>query len=818
MARKKNIAAGQNAVIYARYSSHNQREVSIEQQVRECMKHAAELGLHVVGTYEDRAISGKTDKRPNFQRMMRDAEKGKFQAVVAWKSNRIGRNMLQAMVNEAKLEDCGVKVFYAEEDFDDTAAGRFALRNMMNVNQFYSENMAEDITRGLYDNASKCMANGRQPLGYKRGEDGRVVLDEANAAVVREIFTRVAAGDLFVDIARDLNAQGIKTSKGANWNKGSFQSICQNERYRGIYIYGDVRVADGIPRIVSDDLWYRVQEAMRMKKNPVGTRHRVGAEDYLLTGKLRCGHCGSYMTGVSGTSRNGELHYYYTCQKRRTEHACDKKNIRRDVIEPAVAQAIKMYCLTDDVIEWMADRTVEYWKKHDNDLQIEALEQQLEENKKATSNMLKAIEMGIITEATRTRMVELETEQSRLSVQLNAAKEDVVKIDREQIISYLELLQQGDIHDRDFQMELFKNFLVAVYVYDDNRMKLVFSCMGDQNSVEIPLETGEDPPDGGLSPDAKMFVLTPDSSTRSERHHTLCGAFFVLHCSRKTQKNFCPLPQPARNGLFCARMADHGRRNLCYNIKNREAEGTGGAAMNLQTAIVEDSKPDAERLKQLLKKAFENENISCNCFASGDEFLRAGGREGYQVVFLDICMEGTNGIETAQRLRAADPDLLIVFVTSSPEYVWDAFPVHPFDYLLKPYKEEKVEQLAGELRRVLCRQQPELEVRIARQIVRLPLTKIYYATAQNHYVRVVTDDGECRATANFAQVQEQLQTQPEFLVCNRGVIINMSKVLRFEGDCIEMLDGTHLPVRQKDKNSLLAQFTQYQFRGMQREF
>ena len=141
-------------------------------------------------------------------------------------------------------------------------------------------------------------------------------------------------------------------------------------------------------------------------------------------------------------------------------------------------------------------------------------DRQLEENKKATSNMLKVIEMGIITEATRTRMVELETEQSRLSVQLNVAKEDVVKIDREQIISYLELLQQGDIHDRDFQMELFKNFLVAVYVYDDNRMKLVFSCMGDQNSVEIPLETGEDPPDGGLSPDAKMFVLTPDSSTK----------------------------------------------------------------------------------------------------------------------------------------------------------------------------------------------------------------------------------------------------------------------------------------------------------------
>ena len=514
MARKKNTAAGLDAVIYARYSSHNQREVSIEQQVSECMKHAADLGLHIIGTYEDRAISGKTDKRPRFQMMMRDAEKGKFQAVVAWKSNRMGRNMLQAMVNEAKLEDHGVKVFYAEEDFDDTAAGRFALRNMMNVNQFYSENMAEDISRGLYDNASKCMANGKQPLGYKRGEDGRVVLDEANAVVVREIYAHVAAGELFVDIARDLNARGVKTNTGGVWNKGSFRSICENERYKGIYIYGDVRVVDGIPRIVSDDLWYKVQEAMKMKKNPVGARHRTGAEDYLLTGKLRCGHCGSYMTGISGTSRNGELHYYYTCQKRRAEHACDKKAVRRDVIEPAIAQAIKMYCLTDEVIEWVADRTVEYWERHDNNLHIEALEQQLDENKKATSNMLKAIEMGIITDATRSRMIELETEQSKLTVQLNAAKEDVVKVDRDEIASYLELLRQGDVNNRDFQMELFKNFLVAAYLYDDNRLKLVFSFAGKESSVEIPLETGEDPPDDASSENAKMFVLTPQCSTK----------------------------------------------------------------------------------------------------------------------------------------------------------------------------------------------------------------------------------------------------------------------------------------------------------------
>ena len=126
------------AVIYARYSSHNQREASIEQQVEECRKFADINKLHIIEVYADKAVSGKTDRRPNFQRMMKNAALGKFQYVVAWKSNRMGRNMLDAMMNDTRLRDLGVRCLYTEEDFDDTAAGRFALRNMMNVNQFYS--------------------------------------------------------------------------------------------------------------------------------------------------------------------------------------------------------------------------------------------------------------------------------------------------------------------------------------------------------------------------------------------------------------------------------------------------------------------------------------------------------------------------------------------------------------------------------------------------------------------------------------------------------------------------------------------------------
>lgn len=240
--------------------------------------------------------------------------------------------------------------------------------------------------------------------------------------------------------------------------------------------------------------------------------------------------------------------------------------------------------------------------------------------------------------------------------------------------------------------------------------------------------------------------------------------------------------------------------------------------MELRFAVVEDRLPDAQRLESLLRLAFGGgQPLVCDHYKSGDAFLAAFPSKEYQVVFLDICMEGTNGIETARILRRADPDLLLVFVTSSPEYVWDAFPVHPFDYLLKPYREEKLFQLADELRRVLFRAEPELEVRIARQQVHLPLRKIQYAMAQNHYVRIVSDDGECRAVSTFSQVEQLLRAQENFIVCNRGVILNMDKVLRLDSDCFEMLDGTCLPVRQKDKNTLFAQFTQYQFRHMRRE-
>ena len=483
---KKKQSTPNVAVIYARYSSHAQKDASIEQQIAECTEYAQVANLQVIEVYADRAVSGKTDQRASFQRMMRDAEKGKFGTVIAWKSNRIGRNMLQAMLNEERLSELGVKVLYVEEDFDDTAAGRFALRSMMNVNQFYSENMAEDIRRGLRDNAlNGKITNGLLPYGYRKGPDGKYEVDEAKAAVVREIFTRVACGDTYANIAADLNARGVKTGRGKEWGRSSFHTIVNNERYTGVYIYDDIRVEDGVPQIVDKDLFLRVQAMSKIKKNVKGRHNSNG--DFLLTGKLYCGKCKGHMVGNSGTSKQGIPHYYYVCNNQRVKRICDKTAVRRDWIEEEVAKIVKQHIIQDDVVNWIANISVQFSKESKKNSELAMLEDELAENKRATRNILNAIEMGVVTVTTKSRLIELETEQSNLLSKIAVAKSDIVDIKRDDVIAWLDTFRNGDITDKMYQAKLINDFVSAVYVYDDN-IKIVFTFGGKNNDIKNVIE------------------------------------------------------------------------------------------------------------------------------------------------------------------------------------------------------------------------------------------------------------------------------------------------------------------------------------------
>lgn len=481
--KKSDIPAG-TAVIYARYSSHAQREASIEQQIKECTEYAQRDGLKITSTYADKAISGKTDHRPQFQRMMNDAAQGKFRYVIAWKSNRMGRNMMQAMVNEARLNELGVRCLYVEEDFDDTAAGRFALRNMMNVNQFYSDNLAEDVMRGMMDNAAKCMVNGPCSIGLKRGEDGRFAIEEAGAKVVREIFERVNNGESFVDIANDLNAKGVKTSKGNLWNKNSFRSIVSNEQYIGIYSFSGLRIENGIPPILRKELFYSVQEKLKSRKGIKG-RHTVN-EDYLLTGKLFCGKCGYPMIGCSGTGKSGAKYFYYACQKKRTKKVCDKKNVGKTLIEEKITMAVREYLLDDDVISWIVDGYRAFLDAHRRDSALVSMQEELVEVEKGIKNIVAAIEQGIFTASTRERLLELEGEKQSLQASIAVTEATLEEVPRERIEFWLQSFRKGEVKSKAYQAKLIDSFVQAVYLYDDS-IRIVCNYTGKNNEISVSL-------------------------------------------------------------------------------------------------------------------------------------------------------------------------------------------------------------------------------------------------------------------------------------------------------------------------------------------
>lgn len=463
---KKKPAQGGAAVIYARYSSHNQRDVSIEQQIAACEKYAASGGYNVIARYADRAVSGKTDKRPQFQRMMKDAQKGNFDFVIAWKSNRMGRNMLQAMVNESKLAEHGVRCLYVEEDFDDTAAGRFALRNMMNVNQFYSENMAEDVLRGMMDNAQKCKVNGKLPLGYKKGPEGEYAVDEAGAATVQEIYQRIIDGWTIAEIMTDLNRRGIRTGLGREWKLQSFQTLLQNENYTGVYKFRDVRIENGIPVIIPKDQFERVQVILNTKGRARGSGRLH--TPYLLSGKVFCGICGSPMTAQSGTARDGKKHDYYMCNRRRYEHACDKRNVPKEKLERRVAEAVKQALQDDDLIETIVSGYAAALDEAFDDTQKTLLQAELDDVNMRLKNILAAIEAGIFNEHTQERMQELTDSRKELeeSLRLEEMANQFPAPDR--IRFDLLEFRNGELNDPDYMRDLIKTFVKAVYVYDDD--------------------------------------------------------------------------------------------------------------------------------------------------------------------------------------------------------------------------------------------------------------------------------------------------------------------------------------------------------------
>ena len=203
----------------------------------------------------------------------------------------------------------------------------------------------------------------------------------------------------------------------------------------------------------------------------------------MLTGKLFCGICGSPMIGVAGTGMNGDVHYYYSCRKRRESHGCPKENVVRDWLEQVVVDATLDMVQQDDVISWIADRVMAFQDRESNSAQLLSLRDELAANRKATSNVMKAIEAGIITLTTKARLEELEAEAVRLDNAITLEEASISKVDRKLVTYFLESFKGGDRSDKAFRRKVIDTFVAAVYLWDDH-IRIVFNYSGKRNTVE----------------------------------------------------------------------------------------------------------------------------------------------------------------------------------------------------------------------------------------------------------------------------------------------------------------------------------------------
>lgn len=519
--------------IYARFSSSSQREASIDEQVKVCKEYAEKNDYTVVKVYSDSALTGKTDNRPQLQRLLSDSSKHIFQAVLVYSIDRFGRDLVQMLLNDKKLSENNIVLISATEHFSSDPSGVFFRNIMMSYAQYYSDELSVKIKRGMDYNAEKCLYNGGGvPLGYKISKDKHFEIDPDTAPIVQSIFEMYANGKTVTEITATLNAQGVKTSRGSSFNKNSLHTMLKNRRYLGFYIHKDKEKAGGMPRIISDELFNKVAEIMdKNRKAPARAKAKV---EYLLTTKLFCGHCKEMMTGFSGTGKQGKVYHYYICNGRKNK-TCKKKMVNKDYIENLVISECRRL-LSAENIRRIAKEVVAICEAEKDTTNLKRLKKQLTKNEQKQKNTINAI-MESDIESVRKVLGEqipiLKNEHAELERMIAEEEAPYPTLTEADIRFFLTQLKKGNIKDIKYRKMLINIFVNKIYLYDD-RVTITY------NSGDKPVTISDQLLSELEEKDENEKVLFLDKSGPPTEQRSLINTGFVrlLCCVCKLFANF----------------------------------------------------------------------------------------------------------------------------------------------------------------------------------------------------------------------------------------------------------------------------------------
>ena len=561
------------AVIYARYSSDNQREESIEGQIRECTAYAEKNGITVVKHYIDRALSAKTDNRPDFQQMIKDSEKRLFDIVLVWKLDRFARNRYDSAHYEYQLERNHVKLVSATEPISDSPAGIMVKSMLTGMAEYYSAELSEKVVRGMTENVLKGKYNGGTiPIGFKVDEEKFFQIDPLKAPFVVEAFQRYNDGATMKELMNWLNDSGVTTNRNQKFTYNSVQTMLTNKRYIGENHFKDIVMPDSIPAIVDKDLFEEVQQ--KIKKNSRAPARHKAEDDYLLTTKLFCGMCGAMMFGECGTGRNKVVHHYYKCATAKRFKTCKKKTVRKEWLEDLVIAETMKLIQDDAVIDAIVAEVMELQDQENTTLPL--LEKQMREVENGIENMLNAIQAGVLTNSTKSRLEKLEAQQKELAIRIAEEKIARPRLSENQVRFWLTRFRKLDPNVKSHRETLINTFVNAVYLYDE-KVLITFNYKDGTKTITFDEIAAKDAPEGNgsdlgcFAPPKKhegsglrasfLLIHTVLFSSVFESHHAayrrpayrLRGSYWAVrvrllpHCGRS-----CFLPQIASDPAVCS--------------------------------------------------------------------------------------------------------------------------------------------------------------------------------------------------------------------------------------------------------------------------
>ncbi|MCI6573120.1 MAG: recombinase family protein [Firmicutes bacterium] len=476
------------AVIYARYSSDSQTEQSIEGQLRVCKEYAQKNDIVIVDTYIDRAMSGTNDNRVAFQKMIKDSNNHQFSIVLVYKLDRFSRNKYESVIHKKTLKDNGVRIVSCMENIPDTPEGTLMEALLEGFNQYFSEELTQKVNRGLRESWLKGNATGgAHVFGYDI-VNKKYVVNEYEKDIVLKCFNMYSNGYRARVIAETLNEQGYHRINGKKFDKKYVLFILHNSRYTGVVEHHGVIYDKIFPRIIDDILWNKVNAIN--EENKLAPSRKKEIYDYILSGKLICGKCNHKMFGESGTSHTKDIHYYYSCSSKRKKRCnCDKKSIQKQLLEDTVINAISKLLGTEQNIEYLSSKIFEYHKNQMKDnTNLKLLEKQRKDIFKSSQNMLKAIEQGIITDMTKTRLQQLETELAEIDIEINKEKlKDYSLLSKEEIEHFLRKNVFEDMSDIKIRKLVINTLVRQIHLYED-KIVILFNFTTPPDKPKLTLE------------------------------------------------------------------------------------------------------------------------------------------------------------------------------------------------------------------------------------------------------------------------------------------------------------------------------------------